>query len=258
MSEWLRPLGGVVLNVGRAGVWAVGGVVGGAAGLVRHALVNDDEDEDEDGPNMFEQRARVDQVLHFFEAEFFKYDGYIEDAERLEAMRVDYYNCINAIEFQNELLSTLVEDLLGLRAQLRGDPSIRSNPDQLKEIGIRLASIKLDIGDRKNKRFFKEKERKQLLEALSPVLADIKMRRLLAEQEAAQQQPEDTPDHLQSQAQESRAASPNESTDASSSMDSSQVWGSQAEIHQTTVKSRRRYKHYSDAELSSLLREKDS
>mmetsp|Transcript_75407 Transcript_75407/g.140677 ORF Transcript_75407/g.140677 Transcript_75407/m.140677 type:complete len:254 (-) Transcript_75407:80-841(-) len=253
MSEWLRPLGGVVLNVGRAGVWAVGGVVGGAAGLVRHVLTDEDEDDEEDGPNMFEQRARVDQVLHFFESEFHTYDGYIEDAERLEALRVEYYNCINAIEFQSEIIATQVEELLELRAQLRGDPSVRSNPVRLKEVGIMLASIKLDIGDRKNKRFFKEKERKELLEALSPLLADIKMRRLLSEQEAAKLEPEDTEQHFPAQA-EAETAAPS----SFESSERTQVWGSQTEVHQTTVKARRRYKHYSDAELASLLREKDS
>jgi len=242
------------LNVGRAGVWAVGGVVGGAAGIVRHVLTDEDEDDEEDGPNMFEQRARVDQVLHFFESEYHKYDGYIEDVERLESMRVEYYNCVNAIEFQNEIIATQVDELLLLRAQLRGEPSVRSNPTLLKEIGIALASIKLDMGDRKNKRYFKEKERKQLLEALSPLLADIKMRRLLAEQEAAKLEPEDAEQHFPVQAEAAADAplSTFEGTEAN------QVWGSQAEVHQTTVKSRRRYKHYSDAELASLLREKDS
>eukprot|EP00913_Durusdinium_trenchii_P007715 g7245.t1 len=51
-----------------------------------------------------------------------------------------------------------------------------------QELGIRLATLKLDLSDRKTKRFFKEKERKSLLETLTPAIAEAKMQRFLAEQ----------------------------------------------------------------------------
>ncbi|CAE8741437.1 unnamed protein product, partial [Polarella glacialis] len=79
---------------------------------------DEDEDEDDEKP-IYEQRARLDQVLQFFDFEFEKYSGYFEDPQRLEHFRVEYYNCVNAVEFQDELIAQLVEALLALRSQLR-------------------------------------------------------------------------------------------------------------------------------------------
>ncbi|CAK9016611.1 unnamed protein product [Durusdinium trenchii] len=115
-----------------------------------------------------------------------------------------------------------VEELLQLRQQLR------SGQVSSQELGIRLATLKLDLSDRKTKRFFKEKERKSLLETLTPAIAEAKMQRFLAEQ-AQEGVPEAT------------------------KMEEPPVT---LEEPKAGV-ARRRYKHYSDADLASLLREKD-
>lgn len=149
-------------------------------------------------------------------------------------MRIQYYNCVNAIEFQNEQLAQLVDELLELRSSLRS-----AEPAQRKDMCIRLAHAKLDIGDRKNKRFFKEKDRRTLLETLSPLIAEVKMQRLLEEQESERREAD-----IASAGSEAAALE-------------AEVWGSEREAHQTGAKPRRRYRHYSDQELASLLREKD-
>ncbi|CAE7640953.1 unnamed protein product [Symbiodinium sp. CCMP2592] len=162
-----------------------------------------------------------------------KFSGYFDDPQRMESMRVEYYNCINAIEFQSEVLSQLVEELLGLRGALRRGEALEMSK---KDLSIRLANLKLDISDRKTKRFFKEKERRQLVETLSPAIAEAKTQRLLAEQ----------------------AGSAVESTpmDAAPQSAHMEATASDCGKHPSSGTRQRRYKHYSDKELASLLREK--
>ncbi|CAE7254584.1 unnamed protein product, partial [Symbiodinium pilosum] len=213
-----------------------GGVFGGVIDGVRGVACNSGEPDKDacDDENIFEQRAKLDQVLQFFELEYEKFSGYFEDPQRMESMRVEYYNCINAIEFQNEVLSQLVEELLGLRSALRKGEALNMSR---KDLSIRLANLKLDISDRKTKRFFKEKERRQLVETLSPAIADAKTQRLLAEQ-AAGSQVEVTP------------------VDVAPAAASMEAFASDCDKHPSSGTRQRRYKHYSDAELASLLREK--
>jgi len=234
--------GGVV---GVAG-GVVGGVVGGARVATRYALgiPNQETNTLDDEPNIYEQRTRVDQVLQFFELEYERHEGYVEDAKRLEGLRIEYYNCINAIEFQNELIAQLVDELLELRSSFRA-----ASVPQRKEIRIRLEHARLDIGDRKNKRFFKEKERKNLLQTLSPLITEIKMGRLLDHQESEIRAAEDS--------RNSTAGRSDTGSKAQTDMASEEAWCTQMEAHQTSVKSRRRYKHYSDQELNALLRDTD-
>eukprot|EP00434_Breviolum_minutum_P034588 symbB.v1.2.030618.t1/scaffold3471.1/size56067/6 len=137
------------------------------------------------------------------------------------------------------MLAQLVEEVLQLRQQLRsgrvgvGDAVVNSR----KELGIRVATLKLDISDRKTKRFFKEKERKALLEKLSPAIAEAKMQRFLAEQA---QEP-------------GRPGVEGASAPAATKMEDRPV----KDLEPKSGVARRRYKHYSDAEIATLLREKD-
>mmetsp|Transcript_50234 Transcript_50234/g.160851 ORF Transcript_50234/g.160851 Transcript_50234/m.160851 type:complete len:245 (+) Transcript_50234:250-984(+) len=243
MAGVLGAVGGLVGSVaggvvGVAGgvVSVAGGVVGGVAGGVKsvalYAVGASPKEAGEDEPTIYEQRVRVDQVLHFFECEYDRYAAFVQDADRLESLRVEYYNCVSAIDFQNEILAQLVDELLELRGCLRS-----AEPVDRKDVCIRLAHTKLDIGDRKTKRFFKEKDRRALLETLSPLIAEAKMQRLLEEQASERQETE-----IQS---------------TGFSAADSEVRGSEMQAHQTSVTARKRYKHYSDQELASLLREKD-
>mmetsp|Transcript_6428 Transcript_6428/g.11761 ORF Transcript_6428/g.11761 Transcript_6428/m.11761 type:complete len:228 (-) Transcript_6428:56-739(-) len=208
----------------------IGGVFGGVVDGVRGVACNSSEQEPDDEENIFEQRSKLDQVLQFFELEYEKFSGYFEDPQRMEGLRVEYYNCINAIEFQNEVLAQLVDELLSLRQALRrGEVGDMSK----KDLGIRLATLKLDISDRKTKRFFKEKERRKLVETLSPAIAEAKTQRLLAEQAPSSE------DVVAPVTREMEA------------------FASDCDKHPSVGARQRRYKHYSDAQLASLLREKD-
>mmetsp|Transcript_12456 Transcript_12456/g.36983 ORF Transcript_12456/g.36983 Transcript_12456/m.36983 type:complete len:247 (-) Transcript_12456:61-801(-) len=232
-----------------------GGVFGVAAGVrcVAETLVEaigDDCEEkvleggafsgDAEGPTLYERRARVDQVLAFFEMEHDRYKGYVQDADGLEALRVEYYNCVNAVEFQHELIAQLVEELLDLRRRIR-EPGL--DPAARKEMCIRFANIRLDISDRKTKRFFKEKDRRAIHAKISPMIAEAKVQRLLEEQASASREAEET----------SAAGS----RKADSSFTESEAWGTSMESHAGSNLSRRKKKYYSDDELAALLREKD-
>lgn len=259
--------GGIVGGVAHGVIGVAGGVVGAVGSAASYALGDDSDEEqdpsDENAPNIYEQRTRVDQILYFFEREHEHYAGYFKDAEELERLRVEYYNCINAIEFQNELIAQLVDEVLDLRLQLRcgkldspptGGPgslaAIRAQGAARKELGVKLAHAKLDIGERKTKRMFKEKDRRALVGTLSPLLSDVKLQRLLEEQASAQREAEDVPS-FQSAASKSRSLDRVPVVEA-------EVVGSACEANVTSsTMSRRRYKQYSDAELTALLRQKD-
>lgn len=202
-------------------------------------------DEDEDFESVYEQRARVDQVLQFFEYEWGKYEQYIEADERLseelEQHRIQYYNSINAIEFQAEQIAYLVDELLELRQEFR-----ELHPSERKEVCIKLAHVKLDIGDRKTKRRNKEKERLKILEQVTPMLTEIKLNRLLEEEKYREQEAEVC---------ESSFGRGSNSYSGLSTMDSEEsVMSSSFERSSCT---RKRYKHYTDDELTALLKVKD-
>eukprot|EP00435_Cladocopium_sp_Y103_P020923 s3255_g5.t1 len=231
MSGLLGAVGGAVSGVGGFVGTVVTNVIGGVLEGARDVAYGTSQELcDADQEPIYEQRARVDQVLHFFDLEYEKYSGFFEDRERIESLRIEYCNCVNAIEFQNEMLAQLVDEVLQLRQLLRsgrvgdGDAVVNSR----KELGIRLANLKLDISDRKTKRFFKEKDRKNLLETLSPAIAGAKMQRFLAEQAEQGSAPAAT------RMEERPSIDPEPKSGGA----------------------RRRYKHYSDAEIATLLREK--
>merc|ERR1712232_1012089 len=122
--------------------------------------------------------AKTDQVLHFFEYEASKVEGYINGepsgfAEIMEQKRQQYYNMVNSIEVQDQRISFLVGELLRLRAEFR--------EKRRRELLAEIAGIKLDIGDCKTKRFFKNKERKEVHVDLVPMIARVQTARLIAE-----------------------------------------------------------------------------
>lgn len=182
-----------------------------------------------DEQTVFEQRSGVDQILFFFESEYEKYEGYVKDIEGLEKLRIEYYNFVDAIDFQNELIAGLVDDLLQLRMSFR-----TSSAAERKDISIKLAHTKLDLGERKSKRCSKEKERRLLHKTLSPMIAEIKMRRLEDEQ-AYSKKPL-----------------------AEAGTERTQHFDSESCVEAQSGPRRRCRKLYSDAELTALLRERDS
>lgn len=254
----------------------VANVTGKAIGAAVKAIAEDDdicaEDKDEDGPNMYEQKASVDQILHFFECEYDKFAAFVEDATKLESHRVEYYNCVNAIEFQNELISQLVEEVLDLRTQLRsgnqqgatgfGSRARAAAENARKEIIVRLEHAKLDIGERRSKRRAKHREKQSIQLILSPLIGEAKLKRLLEEQASAQQTIEDVETkwkHCRSEERMSSTSRSRKSTEKEMipNEEDTFVMSSTMEGRRSGTVSRRRMKHYSDAELSALLREKD-
>lgn len=255
--------------LGRAvgGITSVaGGVASGVGNVVTYVFAEEDDDErgyDDDEPNIYEQKAKVDQILFFFENEFDRHKAYFKDQEAIEEEKVEYYNCVNAVEFQNEVIAQLVGELLDLRAQLRGSltgrpprtggpgsaATIAAAASARKEALIRAAHIKLDIGERKSKRMFKEKDRRVAWQRLSPIIAEAKMQRFMEEQANAKREAEEEAAYQRRSGHREKA----------NDRDSPVVQTSQMEAHQTSsgLSRRTKYKHYSDAELSALLGEKD-
>mmetsp|Transcript_47771 Transcript_47771/g.119497 ORF Transcript_47771/g.119497 Transcript_47771/m.119497 type:complete len:155 (-) Transcript_47771:1377-1841(-) len=99
-----------------------------------------------------------------------------QERQQLDHMGVSYTNCVNAVDFQNEQLGYLLKQLQGLRVGGRAKR-------------VEIEHIKLDIGDRKNKRYHKEKERQGLLPQLATTIAQVKMRRLEQRAIESAQQP---------------------------------------------------------------------
>merc|ERR1712232_1176659 len=122
--------------------------------------------------------AKTDQVLHFFEYEASKVEGYINGepsgfAEIMEQKRQQYYNMVNSIEVQDQRIIFLVNELLRFRAEFR--------EHRTREKLVEIAQVKLDISDCKNKRFFKNKERREVHTELIPMISKVQTARLLAE-----------------------------------------------------------------------------
>lgn len=139
--------------------------------------------DEEDDVNPYIEQARLDQVLHFFEFEAPSLEGYIaedaEVAEELERKRICYYNMVSSINVQNERIAYFVDELLHLRQDIREVRQRRGRipPEQLAE----LSRIKLDIGDIKTKRFFKERARVEAMTDIVPIIVNLKTARLLAQ-----------------------------------------------------------------------------
>jgi len=268
---------GVVVGVAGA---AVGGVSGGVVSIGRY-IVGAEGDERpcydpyvEDSKTIYEQKSRVDQILHFFETDHDRYVGYFKDLKKVESLRVAYYNCVSAIEFQNETLAQLVDEVLELRMQLRtghfegvpeqaavgfGSRARLAEESARKEVCVKLAHAKLDVGERRSKRRAKEKERRALADEVSPLISEAKLDRLLEEQVAEKRTAEDVTSSWRDSDGPSKVA-PGAPTRGSGAEreEESEVRSTQMEKNQSSAGlSRRKYKHYSDAELTALLREKD-
>eukprot|EP00927_Polykrikos_kofoidii_P050370 TRINITY_DN44289_c0_g1_i1.p1 TRINITY_DN44289_c0_g1~~TRINITY_DN44289_c0_g1_i1.p1 ORF type:complete len:231 (-),score=59.81 TRINITY_DN44289_c0_g1_i1:88-780(-) len=137
-----------------------------------------EQEQDDDDP--YAELARVDQVLHFFEYEAAKLEGYISDepkefADELERKRQEYYNMVNSIEVQHQRIAGLVGDLLRARTEFK--------ERRRKELIVEIEQIKMDIGDCKTKRFFKDKQRREVYATLTPMITRVQTARLIAESE---------------------------------------------------------------------------
>mmetsp|Transcript_28640 Transcript_28640/g.78727 ORF Transcript_28640/g.78727 Transcript_28640/m.78727 type:complete len:231 (+) Transcript_28640:71-763(+) len=134
--------------------------------------------------NPYEELARVDQVVHFFEYEAPALEGFIAEdatfAEELERQRVSYYNMVNSVEVQNQRIMFHVDELLRLRSELKGQRHQPGTPSR-QETLVEIARVKMDISDVKSKRYFKERTRKEAMAEIVPMIVKVKTERLLAE-----------------------------------------------------------------------------
>jgi hypothetical protein len=127
----------------------------------------------------------TDQVLAYFEYEHDDTIGFVDKdsglAERIESQRKVYYNMINGIETQNTKISIAVEELLAARKELRYARETYQE-HRAKTAQSKVANLKLDIGDCKSKRYFKEKERRECYEAIKPMVAEAQLAKFLTKQ----------------------------------------------------------------------------
>jgi len=207
----------------------------------------------------YKEIARVDQVVQFFEYEASAVEGFIAAdpsfAEELEKKRVRYYNMVNSIYVQHEQIAFLVEELLQLRERLRKDRLGR------KATLVEINRVKMDIGDAKNKRFFKDKARKEAMAEIVPMIVKVKTDRLLAEQSYSEKKAThagvDPTLCANSMAAAGRSGSLSATTGvASDSADGG--FGSEATvISRSANPTRRRRPVYTDKELNRLLKDND-
>jgi hypothetical protein len=159
------------------------------------------EAEDEDGAEG-SARGEIDQIVAFFERE---YDGRedsfrpffdtADDVARLHELRVQYFNLTTRIDHNDEQIAFQLEELREKRAAFRklllDAPStqrlgrltaqavmeVQEQP-ATKALTASISVLKLDINDRKNTRFFKERERQEAVAPLSKMITEIKLREL--------------------------------------------------------------------------------
>mmetsp|Transcript_118084 Transcript_118084/g.270901 ORF Transcript_118084/g.270901 Transcript_118084/m.270901 type:complete len:215 (-) Transcript_118084:3-647(-) len=135
--------------------------------------------------------SKKDQILAFLEYDFERHAAYLKEAgdlrqKEFEKLRVRYYNCINGIEFQNEQIGVAVNELLECREALRlNEPTTKHARLERRELLMRVEHVKLDISDRKSKRYFKQKERREVASQIVPVISDLKMKRFLDSEAAS-------------------------------------------------------------------------
>lgn len=206
---------------------------------------------EEDDDNPYREQARVDQVLQFFEFEAAGLAGFIaedaDQAEELESKRISYYNMVSSIIVQNERIAHFVDELLHLRTDLR---EIRQHRGRIpSEKLAELSRIKLDIGDVKTKRYFKERARKEAMVEIVPIIVKVKTARLLAQ--TAFEHGEATRAGVTEERRNGTqplAASTSESSCSNAAHASSRASATQAR--------RRNARHrYSDEELKHLLKD---
>eukprot|EP01043_Picozoa_sp_COSAG02_P011118 COSAG02_NODE_405_length_23022_cov_14.617764_2_plen_269_part_00 len=147
------------------------------------------------------ERGDVDQIVAFFEREydgheehFGRFLGTAEDAKAFESQRTVYFNLTTCIDHQNEQIFHLLEELQAKRAEFRqlllDAPStqrlgrltaaavmeVQSMP-ATKVLLTSIEVLKMDITDRKNTRYFKERERQEAAGPLSKLISGIKLRK---------------------------------------------------------------------------------
>ncbi len=146
------------------------------------------------------ERGDVDQIVAFFEREydgheerFGRFLGTAEDAKAFEAQRIVYFNLTTCIDHQNDQIFHLLEELRAKRAEFKqmllDAPSthrlgrltaaavmeVQSMP-ATKALLTSIEVLKMDITDRKNTRYFKERERQEAAGPLSKLISEIKLR----------------------------------------------------------------------------------
>lgn len=94
------------------------------------------------------------------------------DFTELNTLATRYLNTLTKIEFQNDRIADLVEELVAQRAR---------GPAGLREV----RRIKLDLSDRKSRRFFLQKERSECAAPLSVIINRVQLARVAANAEAA-------------------------------------------------------------------------
>jgi hypothetical protein len=90
-------------------------------------------------------------------------------------------NAVNGVHFQDEQLSILVDEYVQLGEIVRRAPSSEG-----RDLSIRVANLKCEIGDRLNKRHQKEKEKFEYLEILRKLISNIKIRKLSKSENSAE------------------------------------------------------------------------
>lgn len=123
-----------------------------------------------------ERRLELDQVLHFFVAEYEEesYDLLLSPTARYEIEKAGkgYCNLLYKLDHFNEQISLLVDDLRQKRKEL---DMVAILPDEQQRISNEIKVIKMDIGDWKTKRYFARKERKDVIPQIGDLISEAKL-----------------------------------------------------------------------------------
>jgi len=123
-----------------------------------------------------ERRLELDQVLHFFVAEYEQesYDLLLSATTRgdIEKAGKCYCNLLYKLDHVNEQISLLVDDLTQKRKEL---VMVATLTDEQQRISNEIKVIKMDIGEWKTKRYFTRKERKEKIPQIGDLISEAKL-----------------------------------------------------------------------------------
>eukprot|EP01062_Namystynia_karyoxenos_P040939 TRINITY_DN29783_c0_g1_i1.p3 TRINITY_DN29783_c0_g1~~TRINITY_DN29783_c0_g1_i1.p3 ORF type:complete len:237 (+),score=53.38 TRINITY_DN29783_c0_g1_i1:73-783(+) len=182
-----------------------------------------------------------DQILYFLERRFPDLDSTEEERAEIAELKRSYVNACNAVAFHDGQLCELVAALWAARREYTRTRAARDK--------VRVENAKLDISDRKDKRFFKRRELEAAAAALRERINVVQLRAL-----ADGRNPWVLPAAKPAEAEDDRDPHPAAPTCAGAA-----PCGGDGEVLQsaTGVRGLRRRRMVSDAELTAALRHSD-
>lgn len=148
--------------------------------------------EDKDSETWFAQsEIERDQIVHFFEIEYYGKDGLRQflapaDCMALDQQRLQYLNLADKVAHTHVRLESTIAALDNAKKELQhqqptdeiSEFSKAQKSQMQKQQRIHIATLKLDLSDIKSRRTLLEREREEMGIAAGKLIADVKLKHL--------------------------------------------------------------------------------